>query len=99
MNLVHAAEFQRLFYAARGVHLFKAQLRVGMQVAAKGREFGVERADLCKRTATRVQTWFFQGCQHQCPLAWPRRRRGSTAKYNRSTTRLITTKIKAIKHR
>ncbi len=86
--------------ARRGVDLLEAEFGMRVQVAAERGELGMELRDV-RRTrgrwpgsaAGRV------GSMHQCPPALPTRRRGSTAKYSRSTTRLMTTKISAIRHR
>jgi hypothetical protein len=66
-----------------------------MQVAAEGRELGVELRDVRERPAVGLQAGGSGGAASiSALLALPTRRRGSTAKYSRSTTRLITTKIR-----
>ncbi len=93
VNFVHARGLERCRHASGGIDLFKSQLRVRMQVTPERGEFGVEFGDARKRTA--IDT--VSRRQHQCPPLT--RRRGSTTKYSRSTTRLMTTKIRAIRQR
>ena len=80
---------------SRGAEFLEAQLGVRMQIPAQRRQLRVVLRNVRKRPATGLQAWAL----HQWPPALPTRSRGSTAKYNRSTTRLITTKISAIRHR
>ena len=76
VHLVHAAQAQRLLHPRRGVHLFKTQLRVGVQIAPKGGQLGVELGNVGKRPARGQQAR--RG--HQCPPAVATRKRGSTTK-------------------
>ena len=64
-------------------------------LAPQRNQFGMERSNVRKRAASGLEA----GCEHQCPPAVATRSRGSTAKYSRSTARLITTKMSAIRHR
>ena len=95
VDLIHTAELQRFLDAFAGVNLFKTQLGMGVQVTPQCRQLGVVLRDVREGAATGFQT----RALHQWPPALPTRRRGSTAKYSRSTTRLIITKINAIRHR
>ena len=76
VHLVHAAQAQRLLHPCRGVDLFKAQLRVGVQIAPKGSQLGVKLRNVGKRPARGQQAR--RG--HQCPPAVATRKRGSTTK-------------------
>jgi hypothetical protein len=51
VDAVHATHLQHFGHSPCGVHLFKAQLGVGVQVAPEGGELGVELGDACKRSA------------------------------------------------
>ncbi|MNS28702.1 hypothetical protein D3C72_606890 [compost metagenome] len=55
VDLVHAAGAQCFAHAARRVDLFEAELGVGMQVAAKGRDLGVEAGDVREGPAGGLQ--------------------------------------------
>ncbi len=67
-----------------------------VQVTPQGGELGVEGGGVGKRAPMGPDV----GSQHiQCPPAFSTRSRGSTAKYSRSTIRLMITKIRAIRHR
>ena len=48
VDLVHAAQAQRLHYALCGVVFFKSQFGVGVQIAPKGGELGVELGNVRK---------------------------------------------------
>ena len=95
VHLVHAAQAQRLLHPRRGVDLFKTQLGVGMQIAPKSGQLGVKLGNVGKRPPRGKQA----RRAHQCPPAVPTRRRGSTTKYNKSTAKLMTTKISEIRHK
>ena len=79
VDAVHAAHLEHLGHAACCVHLFKAQLRVGMQVAPKSRELGVKLGNARKRSAP-PQHRLQRSAHAQCPPGLPTRRRGSTTK-------------------
>ena len=51
MNFIYPTDLERLHHPRRGVHLFKPQLRVRMQVAAKSSQLGVKRGDVSERPA------------------------------------------------
>ena len=95
VDLIHTADLERLYHPLAGVNLFKTQFRVRVQVAAQCSQLRMKLGDVGKRPPARFQA----RALHQCPPALPTRRRGSTTKYSKSTTRLMTTKIKAIRHR
>ena len=96
VDLVDTTHLERLHHALRGVVLFEPDFRMGVQIAPQGGELRVKGSDAGKRTSM----GFDARSQHaQCPPAFSTRRRGSTAKYNRSTIRLMITKISAIRHR
>jgi hypothetical protein len=99
VDLVDAAQLERFLHARGRVHLLEPEFGVRMQVAAEGRELRVELRDARERAAVGLQAGGSGGAEHQCPLAPPTRRRGSTAKYSRSTTRLMMTKMSAMRHR
>ena len=63
MHFIHAAKLECMNDPAGGIDLFKTQLRVGVQVTAKSRQFRVELRDLRKGTATGTQ--WAGGVDHQ----------------------------------
>src|SRR5690606_3965307 len=105
----------------------EAELRIGVQFAANGREVGMPGPDGGNRRvpaepgARRIGIDLLVARVHRCgwkeragcsectgampgpdqwaPAARSMRSRGSTAKYNRSTIRLMTTNTSAIRHR
>ena len=95
VDVIDAAHPESLHDALGGVVFLEAQLRVSVQIVAQGREIGMKRRDVRERASMSLDT----GDRHQWPPAFSTRKRGSTAKYSRSTTRLMTTKISAIRHR
>ena len=55
VNLVHAAQLERMHDAAGGVHLFKTQLGMRVKVTAKCSQLGVVLGDMRKGAATGAQ--------------------------------------------
>ena len=86
VNLIDTTHFQGLGDPPRGVQLFKAQFRVGMEVTPKGRQLGVKGCNLREGAAFGMQArsrdmlgWV---CHQRLPpeVRLDRRRRGSTTK-------------------
>ena len=69
VNLVDAAELERLLHALRRVALFKAKLGVGVEIAPQSRDLGMKRGDVRKGAPMHPQTRCKTCLWHQCPPA------------------------------
>ncbi len=93
VNLIDAGHPQGLDHACARATLLETEFRMRVQIAPKRGELALpgREALICAGGSRRQHQW--------PPEPWSMRRRGSTAKYSRSTTRLMTTKMSAMRHR
>jgi hypothetical protein len=96
VNLVDPTDLERLDHPMGGVVLLKTDLRVSVQVAPQCSQLGMESSNVRKGSPLGTHA---RGVWHQWAPDRSTRKRGSTAKYSRSTTRLMTTKISAMRQR